>query len=207
MLRKRKTKTVGVPCNWCGETAEYWIGKPIYRYCCQDEFKKCPGYQLIQKHKETCPLPESYHHDHFISKSKCYQLLYEFYSLRKGGHKGYNLRNIKKRANIQLGREKCEYCGGVGKYYISNKACCQQYAKDCPGFHDHLSKIHIQKYKDDPTIAERMSATLKVSQNRPEVKEAKSKAMKRLHNEICPECDLFRTRYIKNVGRKPKTDA
>lgn len=199
---KQRIKKEDAVCFWCGQKA-YWWSKRAARYCCSKVYKDCPTYIKMIEHKESCPLPDSYHTIDSISTIKCAGLLYEIYA-SKPITIIYKLENLMIRYRIQLGTEPCKYCGEPAKFYKSGLGCCTEKSTDCPNYHKWVGDRFRQKYIDRPELLEKMSAALKISQNRPEVKAAKSKAMKHLHRDDCDKCEDFRRRYFRKVGRKKK---
>jgi len=202
---KSLCKAEGITCFWCGEEA-FWWSKKFARYCCSKTYKDCPTYKQMVEHKETCPLPDSYHTIDCITTIKCAGLLHVIYS-SKPTQQRYKLDRLLLRYRIQLGKEPCKYCGEPANFYNGTLACCTAKSYDCPQYHKWVGDRFRQKYIDQPDLIERMSASLKISQNRPSVKAAKSKAMKHLHNDDCDKCEDFRRRYFRKVGRKKKVDA
>jgi len=197
-MLKEKTKAKDAVCFWCGKPAQYWWPMPVYRYSCCAPHTDCEVYQLMMKHKEECPLPDEYHDIKNISKIKCYGMLHVLYS-NKVIQTRYNLDNLKLKYRIQLGKEKCKYCGdtahhlagGGGDYF----PCCNEKTRKCPGYHDYISKIMKQKYIDHPELLDKMSESLKIAQNRPEVKEKKRESMLILHHGDCEPCKEFQTNF------------
>ena len=191
-------------CIFCGEKSQYYNSE-IKRYVCTDPYQNCPTYAIIQKHLLNCPLPEEYH-SIYPYQIKCQGLLYDILNSRKSST-GFSLKRLKIKYRIQLRELPCKYCGEPAEYFIGGSAeigCCSRYARQCPAYHDYISKIMLKKYEDHPGLRDKMSRSSKIAQNRSSVKEAKSKAMKRLHNENCDECESFRRKYIKKVGRPKK---
>ena len=88
----------------------------------------------------------------------------------------------KREQEIKDGLHKCYICGEKANYYLkSGNYCCGERANKCPGFHDHMSKILIESYKNDDERKIKMSDSLKIAQNKPETKRKKSNSMKKLH--------------------------
>ncbi len=185
-------------CHFCGK--ETWIyNHPIRRYTCKpkDTYQECEAFKLIDHHLRTCErckpifdkldLSERYAYLRY----KCEQFKYLFKKV-----KGTETESSKIRAYVEAGLLKCEICGRPARFAVyGNKPCCEDRSTKCPGHHEYISKVMIKKYKDNPELLINMSKKLKVSQNKPEVKELKSNAMIRLHRGDCDECKEFQHNF------------
>ncbi len=200
-----KTKAKNQVCFWCGRPAQYWETSKD-RYCCSDTHQQCPTFKMMLKHRETCPLPPSYHILHPVSKIKCYKLLYEMYESRVEGDTRRRMRSsqLLQLSDLQMGTAKCKYCGEKANHFLATFNCCSESARDCPSYHDFISQVMFDKYKNDPGLVDRMSKSSKIAQNKSKVKAAKRKAMKRLHRGNCDECVTFQTNYHNSPVGKPK---
>jgi hypothetical protein len=114
----------------------------------------------------------------------------------KGSFLSYKEETLVMLAEFQKGNLKCFYCDETAKYMINGKPCCQPKLKLCPEQHNYVSKILKEKYIKDPTLRERMSESLKIAQNKPEVVEKKRETMILLHRGDCDECKEFQKRYL-----------
>ena len=155
----------------------------------------------MKAHSDICPLPDSYHRLNQVIKIKCAGLLYVLYSIKpKQGQ--YDLEELKVKYRVQLGNEPCAYCGEPAKHYIKGHSCCMPKAPQCPNYTKVIGDRFRKLYEEKPEWKENMSKSLLISQNKPEVKAAKSAAMIRLHNEQCDECITFQKNYHSSpVGR------
>ena len=138
------------------------------RWCCAPTYQQCP---VVSKRM----------HDAFNERSE--------YS---------NIRIMKKAA--ATGLFPCKYCGEPGLYYggyinKKHKFYCTPKGRDCPEFNNYLSKVHKEKFENNPDLLVKMSKKMKEVQNRPEVKEQKSNSMIQLHRGDCEPCKEFQENF------------
>jgi len=115
----------------------------------------------------------------------------------------YNSVKQRRERELKEGIYRCSYCGKVAKKWLpGDRFTCGETAHDCPKHSEFLSKKHKLKYKDNPKIKEDISKSLKIAQNRPDVKEAKRLRMIHLHNDSCDECKEFQEKF--NRGHKKR---
>ncbi len=133
---------------------------------------------------------ESTHH-------KCPSQRDKYATAGNGRFKNSKLRILKRQ--VESGKLNCVYCGDPAKYVLANyRVCCSKGAKSCPKFSKYLGDKKRQFYRDNPQSKEIMSLAMYEAQNRPEVKEKKSKAMIKLHTEDCIPCVEFQHNYSKS---------
>lgn len=88
---------------------------------------------------------------------------------------------------------KCVICGKQAHYPVYSKIkgngkqelvnCCSKSISKCPDYNKYRSNLMVRRYKDIKGYRQRIALAMVECQNRPEVKEAKSKAMSDLHSD------------------------
>ena len=202
---RKKRYSDKAKCTLCGRTPA--VHNSFYRqYFCEEDIRDCPGYEKIDQHLKTCPICNENYKP--IEKMRYYFTRYKCYGLNAIIRKirGLDLTDLVLKYKIQLGIEKCHICNEKrAKYFDRDIAICEKKRKDCPGFHDYMSKIHKNRYKKQPELKEKMSELMKEVQNREEVKTKKSDTMTMLHRGDCEPCKEFQKNF-KNAHKKRRTD-
>lgn len=104
---------------------------------------------------------------------------------------------------ILNGTAKCVYCGDTAYFIVSTyKPCCKNKAYLCPDHSKTIGLLMKQKYEENPERAINMSETMKVIQNKKDVKKKKSKTMKTLHHGDCIPCVEFQTKYKEGIEKR-----
>ncbi len=187
-------------CHFCKEESQFY-NHPLRRYTCLDkhEYQKCEAFKVIDEHLRTCPVCKPIYDSldlcdkYAYNKYKCFTFKY---ILRQARNEP--LGHSKLKSDIQKGLVKCEICNErKARYAVTNRPCCEDTIKKCPGFHKYISKIHIKKYKDQPELRIRMSEVMKESQNKESVSNAKRLAMLHLHHDPCEKCKDFQSNFAK----------
>jgi len=213
------TKDRGI-CRFCSNKVTAHSGM-FNAYVCFKGYNFCDGLKEIIKHLETCELCKDVYKStegqkiYYRLQSKHYRHCETFKYLLMKRRKDPNnelttkqIENQKIRSILQKGGDhpyKCEKCGEKAKYLLfGQRLSCSPKLKECPKFHDDLSK----KFKEQRGTVEyrqMMSEAMKEAQNRPEVKEKKRQTMLYLHNDNEKECLVFRHNYTKaQVNRRGK---
>lgn len=88
-------------------------------------------------------------------------------------------------------QQKCYICGEQAHFIKTGRYCCSTPATTCKGYKRYINEILKLKYIKHPEYREHLVEKMLEVQNRPEVKEAKSKTMIHLHRED----KTFQTNY------------
>jgi len=148
-------------------------GKPAVR------FLKVSGKPYCSKKKNGCPLTQKEYNEKRF-KNSVRGKMYE---------------------ELEKGNIKCFVCGEPAKFVIYIKKyeyCCAESMKKCPGWKKMSHERKLKWYIDHPEMREWHRNNCKEINNRPEVIEAKSSAMIRLHNTD----KKFRKRYLKGYKNR-----
>jgi very-short-patch-repair endonuclease len=94
-----------------------------------------------------------------------------------------NSKIYKFKKEIKEGLHKCYMCGEIAKYYVCGKACCCHRVKACPKFKSYNRQRLLQWYIDNPQQREFQRMNTRRINNKPEVIQKKSDAMKYLHHQ------------------------
>jgi len=161
-------------CYYCNDREGKWLFDNG-RWCCEPNVHGCPAQRR---------------------KRKAYQ---------KEKFKYYKTSLFKTLA--KTGAVECIYCGKPAYFFKGRSSenpneyiftCVKRANSNCPGYKEFISKIHKDRYANNPELKVQMSKAMKECQNRPDVKEAKSIAMTILHNEECEPCKKFQENYKKS---------